>query len=328
MVESGTTPIHHIEIEVPMWFWELYHAVILVFIAIDLLAGVRRKHAMTYKEAGAWSALWIAVGIAWGAFVYWFAPLEYKLDALGLYYAAFVVEKCLSMDNLFVFAVIFSYFSVPLRTQPIVLYVGIITAVVLRATFIAGGLWLIEQFHWTIYVFGVVLIYSGYKLLKAGEVKVDPSRNPIIKFARRFLPLTDYYNGAKFIVRSKQDRRLLFTPLILALLAIETSDIIFAFDSVPAVIAITMNFFLAYTSNISAILGLRALYFLIAITMFRFKYVGPALAGILVFLGFKLIIVQFIEIPLWLSISIVFAVLGAAIILSIVRGEVKKDIEE
>ncbi|MEM4536036.1 MAG: TerC/Alx family metal homeostasis membrane protein [Nitrososphaerota archaeon] len=316
------------EIEVPIWFWELYHAIILVFIAIDLLAGVRRKHAMTYKEAGAWSALWIAVGLAWGAFVYWFAFPEDKLHAMALYYAAFVVEKCLSMDNLFVFAVIFNYFAVPLRTQPIVLYVGIITAIVLRATFIAGGLWLIEQFHWTIYVFGAVLIYSGYKLLKAGEVKVDPSRNPVIRFARRFLPITDYYDGAKFVVRTKQYGKLMFTPLILALLAIETSDIIFAFDSVPAVIAITMNFFLAYTSNIAAILGLRALYFLIAITMFRFKYVGPALAGILVFLGIKLIIVQFIEIPLWLSISIVFSVLGAAIILSIMRGEVKKEIEE
>lgn len=328
MVESATTPIHYIEIEVPLWFWELYHAVIIVFIAIDLLAGVRRKHAMTYKEAGAWSALWIVVGLAWGAFVYWFTAPEDKLYALGLYYAAFVVEKCLSMDNLFVFAVIFSYFAVPLRTQPIVLYVGILTAIVLRATFIAGGLWLIEQFHWTVYVFGAVLIYSGYKLLRAGEVKVDPSKNPVIKFAQRFLPMAGYYNGAKFIVRSKQDRRLMFTPLILALLAIETSDVIFAFDSVPAVIAITMNFFLAYTSNISAILGLRALYFLIAITMFRFKYVGTALAGILVFLGVKLIIVQFIEIPLWLSISIVFLVLGTAIILSIIRGEVKKEIEE
>ncbi|MEM3398272.1 MAG: TerC/Alx family metal homeostasis membrane protein [Nitrososphaerota archaeon] len=328
MVETGPPSLHHVEIEVPIWFWELYHAIILVFIAIDLLAGVRRKHAMTYKEAGAWSALWIAVGLAWGAFVYWFAFPEDKLHAMALYYAAFVVEKCLSMDNLFVFAVIFGYFAVPLRTQPIVLYVGIITAIVLRATFIAGGLWLIEQFHWTIYVFGAVLIYSGYKLLKAGEVKVDPSRNPVIRFARRFLPITDYYDGAKFVVRTKQYGKLMFTPLILALLAIETSDIIFAFDSVPAVIAITMNFFLAYTSNIAAILGLRALYFLIAITMFRFKYVGPALAGILVFLGIKLIIVQFIEIPLWLSISIVFSVLGAAIILSIMRGEVKKEIEE
>ncbi len=327
MVEAATVPSHHIEIQVPFWFWELYHAVIIIFILIDLLAGVRRKHAMTYKEAGAWSALWIAVGLAWGIFVYWFTGPEKGLDALGLYYAAFLVEKALSMDNLFVFAIIFSYFSVPLRVQPIVLYVGIITAIILRATFIAGGLWLIEQFHWTVYIFGAVLIYSGYKLLRAGEVKVDPSRNPVVRMARRFFPIADYYDGAKFIVRSKQSGKLLFTPLILTLLAIETSDVIFAFDSVPAVIAITMNFFLAYTSNISAILGLRALYFLIAITMFRFKYVGPALAGILVFLGIKLLATQFITIPLWLSISIVFTVLGAGIILSIIRKEVKKEIE-
>ncbi|MEN2974336.1 MAG: TerC/Alx family metal homeostasis membrane protein [Candidatus Caldarchaeales archaeon] len=293
-------------------------------IAIDLFADVKRKHAMTYKEAGAWSAFWIIVGLSWGIFINWFAGPE----AVALYYTAFITEKSLSMDNLFVFAVIFEYFNIPLRVQPIVLYAGIITAILLRAVFVAGGIWLIEQFHWTIYVFGAVLIYSGIKLFKVEEINVDPSKNPVIKLARRFLPMADYYDGAKFIVSSKQDGKLLFTPLLLALLAIETSDIIFAFDSVPAVIAITMNFFLTYTSNISAILELRALYFLIAITMFRFKYVGPAFAGILVFLEIKLIIVRFIEIPLWLSISIIFAVLGAAIILSIMRGEVRKEIEE
>ncbi len=324
-VDSAELSTH---IEAPLWFWELYHAVILFFIAIDLLAGVRRKHAMTYREAAAWSALWIAVGLAWGAFVYWFAAPEDKLHALGLYYAAFVVEKSLSMDNLFVFALIFSYFAVLPRVQPIVLYVGIITAIVLRAGFIAGGLWLIEQFHWTVYIFGAVLIYAGYKLLRAGEVKVDPSRNPVVKFAQRFLPIADYYEGAKFIVRSKRDRRLIFTPLLLALLAIETSDIVFAFDSIPAVIAITSNFFLAYTSNISAILGLRALYSLIAITMFRFKYVEPALAGILFFLGIKIFIAQFVEIPVWLSISIIFSILSAAVMLSIMRGEVKRGDED
>ncbi|MCS7126019.1 MAG: TerC family protein [Aigarchaeota archaeon] len=323
MVEA-VSGSHPIKIEVPMWFWELYHIVIIIFIAIDLFVGVRRKHSMTYREAGAWSALWIIIGLAWGLFAYWFGGPE----ALALYYAAFVTEKSLSMDNLFVFAVIFGYFNVPLRVQPIVLYAGIITAIMLRAVFIAGGIWLIEQFHWTVYVFGAVLIYSGIKLLKAGEVKVDPSRNPVIKFAKKFFPITDLYDGAKFLIRSKQSSKLMFTPLLLALLAIETTDVVFAFDSVPAVIAITMDFFLAYTSNISAILGLRALYSLIAITIFRFKYVGPALSGILVFLGIKIFIASIMEIPLWLSIGVVFTVLGSAIILSIIRGEVRKEVEE
>lgn len=318
----------HIKIEAPLWFWELYHAVIIVFIAIDLFVGVRRKKAMGYREAGAWTVLWIAVGLAWGAFVYWFASPEDKLHALGLYYAAFIVEKSLSMDNLFVFALIFRYFDVLPRVQPIVLYVGIITAIVLRAGFIAGGLWLIEQFHWTVYIFGAVLIYAGYKLLRAGEVKVNPSRNPVVKFAQKFLPMANYYEGAKFIVRSKRDKGLMFTPLLLALLAIETSDIIFAFDSIPAVIAITSNFFLAYTSNIAAILGLRALYSLIAITMFRFKYVEPSLAGILFFLGIKILIARFVEIPVWLSISIIFSALSGAIILSIIKGEFVTGTEE
>lgn len=318
-------PAEMIQIEVPMWFWILYHAVIIVFIAIDLFAGAKRKHAMTYKEAGAWSALWIVIGLFWGVLVLYLANPE----AMVLYYAAFAVEKSLSMDNVFVFAVIFNYFAVPLRSQPLVLYLGILVAIILRAIFVAGGLWLIERFHWTIFVFGAILLVTGLKLLKVGETRVDPARNPVVKLAKRVLPLADYYEGNKFIVRSKRGGKLLFTPLILCLIAIETTDIIFAVDSVPAVIAITMNFFLAYTSNIAAILGLRALYFLIAITMFRFKYVGKGLALILVFLGLKLFLggLEIVRIPIWLSVIFIFTVLFASIALSIIRREYQEEAE-
>lgn len=313
---------HAIDIQVPFWFWIVYHLAIAIFIGIDLWEGVRRKHSMTYKEAGKWVATWITIGVAFGLLVLFIANPE----AAGLYYAAYVVEYSLSMDNIFVFAIIFSYFAVPMMAQPVVLYVGILSAIVMRALFIYGGLWLIEQYHWMIFVFGAVLIVSGLRLLKGTEEHVDPGKNPVVRAAKRFLPLADYYDGVKFFVRSKGGGKLLFTPLILTLLAIETTDLIFAFDSVPAVIAITMNFFIAYTSNISAILGLRSLYFLIAITMFKFKYVGKGLAAILVFLGIKLFLsgLEIIEIPTWISLLVVFTVLFGSIGLSILRkGEEK-----
>lgn len=305
-------------VQPPLWFWIVYHFVIGLFIFIDLWASVKRSHALTLKEAFRWVMLWISVGLAFGALTF----LLTNPEEATLYYAAYIVEYFLSMDNLFVFAVIFRYFAVPAIVQPIVLYVGIITAIILRASFIYGGLWLIEQYHWTIFIFGAILIFSGYKLLGGGAEEVDPSKNPVVRFAKKFLPLADYYEGKRFIVKSNDNRRL-FTPLILALIAIETTDIIFAFDSVPAVIAITMNFFIAYTSNISAILGLRSLYFLIALTMFKFKYVGKALAVILVFLGIKLIGsgLEIFEIPTWISLVIVFGLLFSSILLSIIRKE-------
>ena len=300
--------------------------IIAIFIAMDLVAGVRRKE-MTLREALRWVAVWVGIGTAFGIIIY---SMTGNPEAVALYYAAYAVEYSLSMDNLFVFAVIFSYFSVPIPAQPIVLYVGIITAIILRALFIYGGLWLIEQYHWTIFIFGAVLIYSGYKLLKAGEVKVDPGRNPVVKAAKKILPLADFYDGSKFIVRASGDgSKWLFTPMILALAAIETTDLVFAFDSIPAVIAITLNFFIAYTSNISAILGLRSLYFVIALTMFRFKYVGQALSMILIFLGIKMILggLEIVEVPTWISLMVVFSLLGGAILLSIIRKEVKEVIE-
>ncbi|MEM0079159.1 MAG: TerC/Alx family metal homeostasis membrane protein [Nitrososphaerota archaeon] len=314
------------EFQVPIWFWITYHLVIVTFIALDLVAGIRRKE-MTLREALKWVGIWVGIGTAFGIVVYF---MTNNFEAMALYYAAYVVEYSLSMDNLFVFAVIFSYFSVPILAQPIVLYVGIITAIILRASFIYGGLWLIEQYHWTIFIFGAVLIYSGYKLLKAGEVKVDPARNPIVRAAKKILPIADFYDGSKFIVRANEgSSKRLFTPLILALAAIETTDVVFAFDSVPAVIAITLNFFIAYTSNISAILGLRSLYFVIALTMFRFKYVGQALSMILIFLGVKMILggLEIVEVPTWISLTIVFSLLGGAILLSIIRKEIKEAVE-
>ncbi len=297
-------------------FWIIYHIVIAIFIVIDLWVAHRREE-LTFRDATIWSIIWIVVGVAWGGVVYYF----YGLEALGLYMAAYLIEKLLSMDNLFVFAVIFSYFSVPMKIQPLVLYVGIITAVIFRALFIYGGILLIEAFHFSIIIFGAILLYSGYKLTKEKKVSVEPEKNPIVKMAKKYLPITDKYYGTKFIVRNQG--KLYFTPLVLVLFTIETTDIVFAVDSIPAVLAITTNFFIAYTSNISAVLGLRALYSLISLTVLRFKYVGKALAIILMYLGFKMILsgLNIFYIPTSISVTIVMTILIGSVILSLLKKD-------
>ncbi|MEM4298625.1 MAG: TerC/Alx family metal homeostasis membrane protein, partial [Nitrososphaerota archaeon] len=242
--------------DLPMWLWLLYHIIIGILIVIDLW--IRRTKEMDFKESVIWSVIWISVGLAFGVMILILGGLE----AAGLYYTAFVIEKMLSMDNLFVFAVIFSYFKVPFIAQPFVLYVGIVTAAIMRGAFIYGGIWLIERFYWSVFIFGAVLFVSGIRLLKGPHDRVNPERNPVVRLAKRFLPLADYYDGYKFIIRPQDRGTVLFTPLIICLIAIEMTDIIFAFDSVPVAIAITLNFAIAYTSNISAVLGLRSLYFL------------------------------------------------------------------
>lgn len=291
--------------------WVVYHLVVVMVIGIDLAAGIRRGHGLTVGEASRWVALWIGVGVSFGLYVLY----RFGVEAAATYYAAYALEYTLSIDNLFVFAIIFMYFAVPSVAQPIVLYVGIISAIVMRATFIYGGLWLLETFHWTIIVFGAVLLYTGVKIWKGGAERIEVEHNPVVKWVKKLLPITNEYSGAKFIIRSSSKR--MFTPLIVVLLAIESSDIMFAFDSVPAALALTQNFFIAYTSNISAILGLRSLYFLMALTMLKFKYIGKGLALILVFLGAKFFLAAVdIQIPTFASLGVIFAVLATSILAS------------
>ncbi len=291
--------------------WVVYHLVVVTVIGIDLAAGIRRGHGLTVGEASRWVALWIGVGVSFGLYVLY----RFGVEASATYYAAYALEYTLSIDNLFVFAIIFMYFAVPSVAQPIVLYVGIISAIIMRATFIYGGLWLLETFHWTIIVFGAVLLYTGVRIWKGGAERIEVEHNPVVKWVKKLLPITNEYSGAKFIIRSSSKR--MFTPLIMVLLAIESSDIMFAFDSVPAALALTQNFFIAYTSNISAILGLRSLYFLMALTMLKFKYIGKGLALILVFLGAKFFLAAVdVQIPTFASIGVIFAVLATSILAS------------
>ena len=293
--------------------WIAYHALIIGIIGVDLLAGIKRGHALTFKEASKWVALWVTIGILFGFFVLF----SFGAEAAGLYYAVYVIEYTLTLDNLFVFMIIFSYFGVPKEARPVVLYAGILGAIVMRAGFIFGGLVLIERFSFMVFVFGAILFYSGIKLARAGNETIAVEKSPIVRWAKRILPISDEYEGVKFMV--KKGGKLMFTPLLIVLLMIESSDIMFAFDSVPAALAITNEFFLAYTANISAILGIRSLYFLLDASMLKLRYINKGLAIILIFLGTKFFLGGLnIHISTVESLAVIFTILIVSIVTSLV----------
>ncbi|MHA1617395.1 MAG: TerC/Alx family metal homeostasis membrane protein [Candidatus Njordarchaeales archaeon] len=305
----------------PLWFWIVFHVIIIIMIIIDILTLEHEDRDPTIKETLIMTIIWILTGVLFGVYILYAYG---SLPAL-LYYAAFLVEKSLSMDNMFVFYAIFSYFGVEYRYQHKVLLIGILSAALFRAAFILGGIYLIERIHWTIVVFGIILIISGIRLsIRKGEENVDPERNPIVRLARRILPITPRYYGSHFIVRENGAIR--FTPLIVVLLAIETTDVIFAVDSVPAVLAITTDFFIAYTSNILAILGLRALYMFIALLIRRLEYLHVGLGILLAYLGVKMIL-SFLgfEIPIVLSLAIVFTILILSFVVSFIISKIKHE---
>ncbi len=303
-------------VEIPLWMWGVFHAIVIPAILIDLYIGQKSSHDMTFKEALAWVGIWVSLAVAFGLLIH----SQFGIESSVLYFTAYIVEYTLSFDNLFVFLVIFEYFSVPLKHQHKTLYIGILTAIVMRAAFIYGGLSLLEAFGWTIYIFGIILIVSGVKLLKSGEEKVEPEKNPIVRFAKKYFPITDHFVGSKFII--KENAKLLFTPLIIVLIAIESTDLMFAVDSVPAVIAITHNFFLAYTSNVAAVMGLRSLYFALTIFMMRLKYLNVGLSAVLIFLGIKVILGEMgFKMPLYLSIGIVLMIILVAAVASVIKRD-------
>ncbi|ACB07570.1 TerC/Alx family metal homeostasis membrane protein [Candidatus Korarchaeum cryptofilum] len=294
------------------FFWILFHGVIITFLLIDLRH--YRHVEMSFRDSLKWVLIWVSIGLSFSVIIFH----NYGVDEFIKYITAYVTEYLLSMDNVFVFLAIFTYFAVPYNARPLVLFLGIIFAALFRATFIIVGVTLLQTYHWMVYVFGAVLIYSGYKMAKGGAESVDPGKNRVVQFAKKFLPLTHEYEGQKFIVKRSSSR--FFTPLILVLIAIETTDIMFAFDSVPAVLAITREFFTAYTSNIMAILGLRSLYFLLEHGVRRLKNLGKGLAVYLVYLGIAFLLTAFeIDIPSWVSLAIIGTILLWAYLTS--RGE-------
>ncbi len=304
--------------EISNTFWVAFHSIIFLFLLIDLLSRGRASQ-ITFKTDVMWSIVWIAIGLIFGVYVYWnYGYLE------GLkYITAYIVEKSLSVDNLFVFLVIFNYFAVPFVHQHKILFLGILGAIVFRGTFILLGVAFLQRFHWMVYVFGAVLMYSGYKLARGSAEKVDPGKNKIVRAARKFLPIHPEYVGGRFITRN--NGKMIFTPLIVVLIAIETTDILFAFDSVPAVLVITEEFFTAYTSNIMAILGLRALYFVLAHLMLQLRYLSKGLAVVLFYLGAKFIVKGFgIEIPTLISLVVVMSILLACVVASLLASKLSK----
>jgi len=293
-----------------IWMWAAFHVVIAIMLAIDLGVFHKQAHEVSLREATIWSIVWIGVALVFNAWIWFVGGVEPALAFL----TAYLVEKSLSADNIFVFAVIFAYFGVPPKYQHRVLFWGILGAIFTRAVFIIAGVQLLKMFKFTIYIFGALLLYTGYRLLRRSEEEVDPGRNPVLRLARRWLPVTESFHGQKFVVRT--EGKWLATPLLLVLLVVESTDVMFAVDSVPAVLAITSDVFIAYTSNIFAILGLRALYFLLAGLLQRWRYLHTGLAVILMFIGVKMLLSEVYHIPTAVSLGVVLAILTLSAVAS------------
>jgi tellurite resistance protein TerC len=299
------------EIDVPLWVWPAFIGLVFLFLALDLLVFHREAHEISIGEAFVWSIAWTVLGVGFAGVVYG----VWGGEAAGEYLAGYVIERSLSVDNIFVFALIFGYFSVPAAYQHRVLAWGIVGAVVFRIIFIAAGASLLDTFHWMIYVFGGFLVFTGLRMAIGKEVEVHPEANPVLKLLRRVIPITSDYHGARFFLRSSGV--LMATPLLAVLVTIETTDVIFAVDSIPAVFAVTNDAFIVFTSNAFAILGMRVLYFLLAGAMHRFIYLKVGLAFVLVFVGIKMLTEDVVHMHIWISLGVIFAVLGLAIGLSL-----------
>ncbi|MGH7581469.1 MAG: TerC/Alx family metal homeostasis membrane protein, partial [Gemmatimonadales bacterium] len=272
-------------------------------------------HVLTFREAMGWSLGLIAFAHLFGGFILWREGVGPALE----YYTGYLIELSLSVDNLFVFILIFSYFGVPAEAQPKVLKWGILGAIVMRLIMIALGALLLERFEWIIYVFGGILILTGIRMMTQKDELMDLDRNPVVRLARRVLPLSNYYDDTRFLTR-RRDGALLATPLLLVLVIVEWSDLVFAIDSIPAIFAITRDPFLVYSSNVFAILGLRALFFVLAGMMDKFAYLKPGVALILIFVGLKMTLSPWIHLPTLASLAVVVLTLTAAVLLSLRRS--------
>jgi tellurite resistance protein TerC len=297
-----------------IWLWIGFHVFIFAMLALDLGVFHRKAHTVSIKEALAWTIVWITLAMIFNAGVYFFSGPEPALQ----FFTGYLIEESLSVDNIFVFVLLFTYFSVPAAYQHRVLFWGILGALVMRGMMIALGVVLLETFHWIIYLFGAFLIFTGIRMALHKETEVHPERNPVLRLVRRIVPVTHGYERDRFLVR--RAGQVLVTPLLLVLLVVETTDLIFALDSIPAVFAVTKNPFIVYTSNIFAILGLRSLYFVFANAMGKFHYLQLGLAVVLSFVGAKMILAGIYHIPTALSLAVIAVVLATAVVASIVRA--------
>ncbi len=297
-----------------LYFWILFNVFALGVLVLDLLVFHRGGRVVRSREALAWSALWISLAAVFAGIVFFWQGRQVALE----FVTGYVLELSLSVDNLFLFLVIFRYFAVPEQHQRSVLFWGILGALLMRGVFIVAGVGLIQRFHWILYVLGALLVYSGIRLGFAGEHKVDPAKNPVVRALRRLLPVTDGYQGGHFFVRGwKGNPGLYATPLLIVLAVIETTDLLFAVDSIPAVLAVTLNAFIVYTSNVFAILGLRSLYFAVSGLMKVFRFLHAGLALVLVLVGLKMIAAARFPIPTHVTLGVVAFILLTSIAASI-----------
>jgi tellurite resistance protein TerC len=293
---------------VELWVWPAFIGLIFAFLALDLLVFHREAHEISFMEAFVWSVIWTIIGVGFAGVV-WAA---WGGEFAGEYMAGYVIERSLSVDNIFVFALIFGYFNVPPAYQHRVLVWGILGAVVFRIAFIAAGASLLDAFHWMIYVFGGFLVFTGARMAFAKEVEIHPENNQALRLLRRVVRITTDYHGTRFFVR--QGGLMMATPLLAVLVVIETTDIIFAVDSIPAIFAVTDNAFIVFSSNAFAILGMRVLYFMLASAMHRFVYLKLGLAIVLVMVGLKMMSDDVLHISIWLSLGVIAIVLVTAIV--------------
>jgi tellurite resistance protein TerC len=298
-------------------FWVLFNLFVIAMLALDLGVFNRRAHSIGFREALGWSAMWVALAAAFAVLVYFWRGRTASLE----FATGYLIELSLSVDNLFVFLVIFRYFHVPDTLQHRVLFWGILGALLARGTFILAGVGLIRQFHWIVYVFGMLLVWSGIKLLREGDKEINPEKNPVLRAFRRWMPVTDDYVGEKFWVRQPG---LYATPLVVVLLVVETTDILFAVDSIPAVLAITLNAFIVYTSNVFAVLGLRSMYFAVAGMMDLFEYLHYGLSVVLIFIGAKMLASHYVTVPTHVALAVVAGVLALSVAASVVARKRRK----
>jgi len=292
------------------FFWILFNVFVLVMLALDLGVFNRRVHTVKFREALGWSAMWIGLATAFAVLVYFWHGRTESLE----FVTGYVIELSLSIDNLFVFLVIFRYFRVPSELQHRVLFWGIVGALITRGIFILAGVGLIRRFEWITYVFGALLVFSGLKLLRQGDEEIHPERNPLLRAFRKWIPVTKDYEGERFWVRRPG---LYATPLVVVLLVVETTDILFAVDSIPAVLAITLNAFIVYTSNVFAILGLRSMYFAVAGMMDLFEYLHYGLSGVLVLIGAKMLLSHYYQVPTAIALGTVAGVIAVSVLTSL-----------
>jgi tellurite resistance protein TerC len=295
--------------------WIGFTALVAALLVIDLGLLNRKGHVLTVREASAWSAGLVTLALLFGAFLWWREGPQPGLE----FFTGYLIELSLSVDNLFVFILIFQYFGVPALAQPKVLKWGILGAIVMRAIMIGLGALLLARFHWIIYIFGAILVITGIRMLRTSHADIEPEKNPLVRLARKVLPITPGYDGDHFSVRTITGQRI-FTPLILVVLVVEWSDLVFAIDSIPAIFAVTKDPFIVYSSNVFAILGLRALFFVLAGALDKFHYLKVGVAFILVFIGIKMAASGWLVLPTPVALGAILLILGISVGASLVRG--------